>query len=268
MSSSESNKGETLAGQVALVTGAARGIGAAIASRLAHEGASVAVADIDYQPARETARKITDSTGIEGLALRVDVAREHDAQRAIERTVQRLGRLDIVVNNAGVCFVGPIGGTSRADWERVLRINLTGPFLVSRAAVPVLLRQKSGRIINIASMAAKVGGRHMTAYSASKAGVVAFTRSLARELAPHGITVNSVLPGIVLTELWRRMRRAHARKLGVPLKQVDSHYIRQIPLGRSCKPEDVAGVVAFLAGPDAAYMTGQAINVTGGQEMH
>jgi NAD(P)-dependent dehydrogenase (short-subunit alcohol dehydrogenase family) len=273
-----------LEGKVAIVTGAGRklGIGRAIALRLAREGADVAVADIcrqfeespDYglgqwEGLRSTADEIS-ALGVRGLPLRVDVTDSQAVDRMVAQTIGALGRIDILVNNAGgVVGPAPALWMEEAAWSKTLAINATGTFLCSqRVARTMITRREGGKIINIASIAAKRGAPAMGAYSAAKAAIVAFTRVLAMELAPSGIQVNAVCPGEVDTELHRWGWELEAKFRGVPYEQVVSEEIEHIPLGRLEQPDDVANLVAFLASSQSDYMTGQAINVDGGIVMY
>ena len=252
--------------KVAIVTGAARGIGKGLAIRLAKEGCRVVVTDIDFQGASE-AREEIDKMGGEALSIKVDVTKSEEVNKMVEMTLKEFGKIDILVNNAGVSYVFPITELSEETWDYTLNVNLKSVFLCSKAVVPHMIKEKQGKIVNISSKVAKLGGRWLTAYSASKAGVVAFTQSLARELAPHKINVNAICPGIIFTDLWKGVKEKHAKKLGISKEEVNERYVKEIPLGRACTPDDVANVVVFLCSEESNYMTGQAINVTGGQEM-
>ncbi len=246
-----------MSGQVALVTGAARGIGRAIADRLAAEGASVVFSDIDGDAARMAA-------GTNGMALRLDVSDEAEVEAAISAVLARHGRLDILVNNAGI-GTGPderarIDEVTTEQWDRVLRINLTGLFFVSRAAVRPMIAQKSGRVVNIASVVGLVPLRLQSAYVAAKAGVANLTRSMALELAPHGIRVNAVAPGATETEAWREWIADTSSEKQALYTRLMSH----IPLGRPGRPEEIAHAALFLASPASSYITGHVLAVDGG----
>lgn len=245
-----------LEGKKAVITGAGGGLGRAMALELAREGASVAVWDIHEDSARETALLIADQ-GRPSLALAVDVADETAVTAAVDRVVQAWGTIDILINNAGICQVKSIEEISAADWDRVLAINLKGTFLCSRAVMALMKRNGTGRIINLGSVAGKVGGIAVGAhYSASKAAVMCLTKSLARELAPHGVNVNAIAPGVIESEMTRSITGGDWR-----------HYLATIPLGRIGRPEEVGRVAVFLAGPDSDYLTGVTIDVNGGQFM-
>lgn len=240
-------------GNVAIVTGAARGIGREVARQLAERGAAVAVVDIDAEGAIEAAEEI----GPNALAIACDVSSGHAVAAMVETVIAQLARIDILVNNAGVCERGRIEEITEEQWDRTLAVNLKGPFLVSRAVAPRMKSQKSGRIINISSIAGKTGGLMVGLdYSASKGGLLAMTRALARELAPFGITVNSVCPAMVDTEMGRLFGEEEKRR-----------YLAGVPLGRLATPEDVAAAVLYLASDAAGYVTGEVIDVNGGLVM-
>jgi 3-oxoacyl-[acyl-carrier protein] reductase len=243
-----------LDGKAALVTGAARGIGAAIAERFARAGASVLAADIDGDGAETVARRIAESGG-SAAALAADVTRQADVDRAIEEAQRRFGRLDILVNNAGIAGrAAPIWETTDEDWARVIDLDLTAVFRLCRAAVAPMRSQRSGAIVNIASIAGKEGNPNMTPYSAAKAGVICLTKALAKELATEGIRVNSVAPAVIDTPILRQLTPEQVA------------YMRsRIPLGRCGDVQEVAAVVHFLASDDASFVTGQCYDVSGGR---
>jgi meso-butanediol dehydrogenase/(S,S)-butanediol dehydrogenase/diacetyl reductase len=256
----------SLTGRVVLVTGAARGIGAATARRLTSDGAKVVLADIDGGGVEKLAGELGQ------LAIRVDVTREEDIARMVDEPYRRFGRLDVLFNNAGVIRVQPMLEVTRAEWDRVMDVNLRAVFFALQA-VALRMQDQSlipgselrGKLIQTASIASYRGGNHlMTPYSATKAGVVSLTRSAAQALAPHRITSNCVCPGAVETAMWEQIDREWGALEGLGQGEAWKRRIRGIPLGRPERAEDVAGVVAFLAGPDSDYMTGQALNVDGG----
>jgi len=243
--------GGSLAGKTALVTGAARGIGFAIASRLAAEGARVAVLDLDAAAAAGAAKKI----GGDALALAADVTKSADVESAIRRIVDTWGRLDILVNNAGVTGRSfPIWELSEEDWRRVIDGDLTSVFLCCRAAVPVMLGQGRGRIINIASIAGKEGNPTLVPYSAAKAGVIGLTKALAKEVCTRGILVHAVAPAVIGTELLQQMEQSTVDLL-----------VSKIPMGRVGRPEEVASLVAWLASDDCSFTTGAVHDLSGGR---
>jgi NAD(P)-dependent dehydrogenase (short-subunit alcohol dehydrogenase family) len=242
-----------LDGKAALVTGAARGIGRAIALRLAAQGAAVAVADLDEAGASKVAGEIR---GTPAIALVGDVGLERDADALVDRTVRELGGLDVLVNNAGVWVLKTLEETTPAEWDRQHATNLRGMYLLCRRAIPAL-RRGPGCIVNIASMAAIRFTVPHVSYAASKAGVVAFTRDLAVELAPDRIRVNAVAPGPIDTQgPGGNLSEPQRRELG-----------QRFLLGRIGQPEDIAEAVAFLASPRASYITGALLPVTGGAEL-
>jgi len=256
----------SLTGRGVLITGAARGIGAACARRLAAEGARLVLADIDGAGVEKLAAELGQA------AIRVDVTRSEDIERMVEEPYRRWGRLDVLFNNAGVIKVQPMLEVTREDWDRVLDVNLRAVFFVLQAVARRMLGQDTipgselrGKLIQTASIASYRGGNHlMTPYSASKAGVVSLTRSAAQVLASHRITSNCVCPGAVETPMWEQIDREWGALEGLGQGEAWKRRIRGIPLGRPERPEDVAAVVSFLAGPDSDYMTGQALNVDGG----
>jgi len=255
---------QRLKGQIAIVTGAAQGLGAALAQRLAKEGCKVVVADINFDLAQKVAAELPDS-----MAIKVDVTNEEEVENMVQKTVERYGRLDLLVANAGIVISGDIVGFDSAKWRKVIDVNLIGYFLCAKAAAKVMIQQRSGNIIQINSKSGKLGSYKNSAYAASKFGGIGLTQSLALELAEYGIRVNAICPGNILdSPLWRNsLFEQYAKNQGLTVEQVREKYLSKVPLGRSCQYEDVANVLVFLASSEASYMTGQAINVTGGQEM-
>ena len=273
-----------LKGKVAICTGSGRlhGLGAAILRRLAAEGCDVVVSDLGTPDRMLSSGNIgaseemhavaaeLRSTGVRVLVIPCDVRNEASVQNLIQRTVAELGRLDILVNNAGVGYLlKPFLDATLEEWQLVLDVNLTGAFLCSKhAARHMRAAGKGGRIINIASQAAKSGFAHLAAYVASKHGMVGFTRSIAIELGGDGITVNAVCPNHVTTDLGAKQNEYYARVRGLTMEQFMAAMRQRIPLGRPGSPEDTAAAVAFLASDDARYITGEAMNVSGGEENH
>jgi NAD(P)-dependent dehydrogenase (short-subunit alcohol dehydrogenase family) len=248
----------------AFVTGAGTGIGRAIAIAVARHGARICVTDIDGQKAEETASEI----GSNAFALPLDVTDEAATAAAIATAHAQLGGLDLVCANAGISTMNAVVDLTVKEWDDNMSVNAKGVFLTNREAVRTFLRDgTNGTIVNTASLAAKVGAPLLAHYSASKFAVVGFTQALAREVARYGIRVNAVCPGFVRTTMQEREVGWEARIRGVGREQVLQEYIRQTPLGRLEEPEDVAEVVVFLSSPAARFMTGQAINVTGGVYM-
>jgi NAD(P)-dependent dehydrogenase (short-subunit alcohol dehydrogenase family)/threonine dehydrogenase-like Zn-dependent dehydrogenase len=258
-----------LAGKVAVVTGGGQGLGQMIAERLVAEGAWVMVTDIDAERARASARKIEEGRRRRTLFSRADVTSEEDMDRVVQEAVGAFGKLDILVANAGILLAGELTEIPLERWRKVLEVNLTGYFVSARAAAKVMKEQKSGVIIQINSKTGKKGSFHNPAYSASKFGGIGLTQSMALDLAPYGVRVNAVCPGNLLdSPLWLdSLYEEYAKKWKITKEEVRRKYTEQVPLGRGCEYDDVANVVVFLASPKAGYLTGQAINVTGGQEM-
>ena len=254
--------------RVAIVTGGGRGIGRGVALRFAREGAKVAVLDIAQEHVDETAA-LLEGAGAAFLALRADVSVTADVEGAVAAVLDRFGRLDILVNNAGVGNPPkPIVEMDDEGWDRTIAVNLRSVFLCSRAAARQMIRQGGGgRIISVASQAGKTGYARLTPYCASKAGIILFTQAFAKEVAPHGILVNCVCPGTIDTPLLRGGIE-QATGGAIPFEQAIAAALPTIPLGRVGYPDDVAKLITFLASDEADYMTGQAINISGGQEMH
>jgi meso-butanediol dehydrogenase/(S,S)-butanediol dehydrogenase/diacetyl reductase len=259
--------GYDLEGQVAIVTGAGRGIGRAIALRLADEGVSVTVTDLDEAHGQEVAEEITAAGG-QAFALRVDVTQKAQVDQMVQATVNRFGRLDIQINNAGIGIVAPLMDTDEEAWDALMNVNAKGVLLCSQAAARQMIAQgQGGRIINNASGAGKVApgkGLPLGAYAASKHAVVAITKQMGLELSDHGVLVNCVCAGIVDTPMWDLIDRETTKLQGTPIGSVKEAAVASIPLGRIQQPEDVANVVAFLTSSDADYITGQTYNVCGG----
>jgi sorbitol-6-phosphate 2-dehydrogenase len=255
--------------RIALVTGGGQGLGQAICQRLAREGAHVVVADINEDTARTTAAQIMAETDRRALGLIVDVTDEAQVGGAVDRAVQEFGRLDIVVSNAGILFAEEITEFPAEKWRAVMMVNLFGYFLVSKHAARVMKAQRSGVIIQINSKSGKKGSYKSSAYAASKFGGIGHTQSIALELAEYGVRVNAVCPGNLLdSPLWvDSLYSQYAKKWGISEAEVRQRYVDQVPMKRGCTYEDVCNVVVFLASDQSSYMTGQAINVTGGQEM-
>ena len=260
---------EKLAAKVALVTGGAQGLGAAIALRLAQEGCDVAIADINEESSAATAAQITRETGRRTIAMKMDVTDEAQVSAGIDRTVKDLGRLDVCVSNAGILIADDVTEFPAEKWKAVIMVNLFGYFLVSKHAARVMREQRTGAIIQINSKSGKKGSYKSSAYAASKFGGIGHTQSIALELAEFGVRVNAVCPGNLLdSPLWvDSLYKQYAKKWGITEEEVRQRYIDQVPMKRGCTYDDVCNVVVFLASDQASYMTGQAINVTGGQEM-
>jgi len=249
-----------LEGRTAVMTGAGSGIGRAIALRLAQEGCDVGVIDIDPRAAEDTVRRVRELKRTASGAA-ADVTDIDATKRAVDALVQTLGKLDILVNSAGILRIAKLAEMSKQDWDDTLRINVDGVFHSCQAAIPHLRKHKGGRIINIASWLGKTGKAYYGAYCASKFAVIALTQTLALELASEHINVNAICPGVIMETGMRERAEAELEAMGLPSAE---ERVSAIPLGRLGKPDDVARIAAFLASDEAAYMTGQAINVTGG----
>jgi 3-oxoacyl-[acyl-carrier protein] reductase len=244
-----------LDGKIALVTGAARGIGQAIAEDLAAEGADLVLCDLQVDWLGETAA-LVGAKGRKAVCLPLDVASGESVTAAVEQAIQACGRIDVLVNNAGITRDTLLLRMKEEDWDAVLDINLKGTFLVTKAVSRHMIKQRSGAIVNVASIIGMIGNAGQANYSASKAGVIALTKSTARELAGRGVRVNAVAPGFIET-----------RMTEVLAEEVKRQMLSQIPLARFGAPRDVARVVSFLAGDGAAYMTGQVLRICGGMVM-
>ncbi len=247
-----------LDGRVAFVTGAARGIGAATALRLAEDGASVVLADLDLEGCQHGVEEI-NRLGAHAMAVACNVADNDAVQNAVAQTVDRFGRLDILVNNAGVIRDNLLFKMTEDDWDTVMNVHLKGAFLCSRAAQTHMVKQQYGRIISLSSTSA-LGNRGQANYSSAKAGLQGFTRTLAVELGKFGITANAIAPGFIDTE----MTRATARRQGLDPDVVIAEASKRIPVGRVGQPRDIANVVCFLASEESGYVNGQIIYVAGG----
>ena len=253
-----------LYGQTAVVTGGAQGLGEAIARRLDSEGAKVVIADINLAQAEQTASRLNDA-----LAVKVDVTDSADTDEMARQAIQKYGRIDLLVSNAAILTAKPVEEYGPGEWEKVIRVNLVGYFNSARSVIPFMKKQNSGNIIQINSKSGKKGSSKNSAYAASKFGGIGLTQSLALELAPFHIRVNAICPGNLLdSPLWvNSLFDQYARNQGLTREEIRQKYIDQVPLKRGCTYEDVANVLVFLASKESDYMTGQGINVTGGQEM-
>lgn len=242
-----------LQGQVALVTGASRGIGRAIAERLAREGALALVNYVQQQTAAEETCAAIVAHGGKAELCRFDIANGAEATSAIQEAVERYGKIDILVNNAGLSIDNLLLRLKEEEWDRVIDVNLKGSFLCTKAVIRSMLKQRGGRIINLTSVVAQTGNAGQAAYAAAKAGLIGFTKTIAKELASRSITVNAVAPGFIETDM-----------TGSLPDQVKSGYLSLIPAGRWGTAAEVAELVVFLASPLAGYITGQVININGG----
>src|ERR1700691_6028626 len=246
-------------GRVALVTGGARGIGAATAERLAEDGVAVAIADLDLAAAETTAAQIAKRCGVKAIGLKANVAVADEVERMVEEVVLRLGSLDILVNNAGINRDNLVHKMTDDDWDAVAGVHLRGAVLCSRAAQREMVKRGWGRIVNLSSVSA-LGNRGQTNYAAAKAGLQGMARTLAIELGRYGITVNAVAPGFIDTE----MTRQTAIRMGRDPEDWKNEIAAQIPVRRAGVPRDIANVIAFLCSDDASFVSGQVIYVAGG----
>ncbi len=252
-----------------LITGAAQGLGAAIADRLANEGCDLVLWDVNEAAVQSTAATIAQETGRTVKGESVDVTDADAVRDGVDRAVADLGGLDILVSNAGILISGESVSLDPAAWRKVIDVNLTGYFLCAREAARVMLEHGGGSIVQINSKSGKKGSFRNAAYAASKFGGIGATQSLALEFAEAGVRVNAICPGNLLdSPLWvNSLYKQYAENQGITEAEVRQKYVDQVPMKRGCAYEDVANVVVFLASDESAYMTGQAINVTGGQEM-
>lgn len=244
-------------GKVSIVTGGGAGIGEAIALAFAREGAHVAIWDLDGNRAEKVSSTIQEM-GHKSIAIQMSVANAREVNASVQRVLREYGRIDILINNAGICQVIPsVEEIKEEDWDRVLAVNLKGVFLCSKAVMGVMKKQKAGKIINMGSLAGKVGGIATGAhYAASKAAVMCLTKSLAKELGPYGVHVNAIAPGVIETDMTQMITGGDWRA-----------YLSTIPLGRIGVVDEVAKVALFLASDEASYLTGEIIDVNGGQFM-
>jgi NAD(P)-dependent dehydrogenase (short-subunit alcohol dehydrogenase family) len=252
--------------KVITITGAGMGIGRAIALAFAREGGKIVIGDYNLEAGKETANMVKQ-IGREAEVLKMDVRVKKDCENLVNLAVKKFGRLDIAVNNAGVSTMNWVKDLTEEEWDYNMDVNAKGVFLCCQAQIKQFIKQGGGKIVNIASLAAKRPVILLAHYVASKYAVLGFSRSLALEVAKYKINVNCVCPGLVKTSMQEREVKWEARLRGISEEEVRRQYIESVPLGRLEEPEDVAKVVLFLASEDADYMTGQGINVTGGMEM-
>ncbi len=245
----------SISGKIALVTGAAQGIGREIALALAADDADVAICDVNLEAAQKTAAEI-EATGRKSLAIKANVASSADVSAMIEQVVGKFSRIDILVNNAGITRDGLLLRMKDEDWDLVLSINLKGAFLCAKSALKYMSKQRAGTVINIASIVGAMGNAGQANYVASKAGLIGLTKTIAREYANRGITANAVAPGFIETAMTQALP-----------ENVRQELAKQIPMGKLGTPADVANAVRFLASPWASYITGQVVHVNGGMYM-
>ena len=258
-----------LTGKSAIITGGGQGLGEAIVHRLAKEGANVVIADIDVESCEKVARDVESKYGVKAVAAGTDVTSDEDVRAMVKACTDAFGGLDIMVCNAGILIAGDIREFATEDWRKVMEVNLLGYFICAREAAKVMAEQKSGVIIQINSKSGKRGSFKNSAYAAGKFGGIGLTQSLALEMALYGVRVNAICPGNLLdSPLWLdSLYKQYAERWDCTEEDVRRKYESQVPLGRGTSYDDVTNVVVFLASDQSSYMTGQAINVTGGQVM-
>jgi len=256
-----------LSGQVAIVTGAGRGIGRATALELARMGADILIAEMDKAGAERTAAEVKD-IGRRVSVVPTDVTRRADLETMADRARVELGRIDILVNNAGIYRAAAPLDVTEEHWDAIMNVNAKAVFFASQAVLPTMIAQKRGVIVSLASMAGKIGSKNNLPYNASKAAVISMTKSLALAHAADGIRVNCVCPGFVETDMWTYVSREQGKLMGLTPDEFTRQRASQVPLGRMERPEDVANVIGFLASSKSGYMTGQALSVDGGLVMH
>ena len=250
------------------ITGAAGGIGRAISIAFAKEGAKIALIDLDEKGLEESFKELKSKKTVTKTYL-LDITKEERVKAAVSKVLEDFACIDILVNNAGVSTMNWFWELTEEEWDFNMNVNVKGTWLVTKHVVPHMIKRRKGKIVNIASMAAKIGVPLLAHYSASKFAVVGFTQSIAKELAPYRINVNAVCPGFVRTSMQEREIAWEAKLQNIEEpEKVREEYIKQTPLGRLCYPEDVAKTVLFLSSENADFITGQAINVTGGACMH
>ncbi len=256
-----------LQGRVAIVTGGGRGIGRATALELARMGADVVIAELDKPGGERTAGEVK-ALGRKAFSLPTDVTSRADLATMVERARGELGRIDILVNNAGIYRAASSLDVTEEHWDAIMNLNAKAVFFASQAVLPVMIAQKRGAIVSLASMAGKIGSKTNLPYNVSKAAVISMTKSLALAHATDGIRVNCVCPGFVETDMWSAVAREQSALLKMTPEEFTRQRAAQVPLGRMERPEDVAQVIGFLASDRSAYMTGQALSVDGGLVMH
>lgn len=242
--------------KVSIITGAASGIGKAIAKRFAMEGSKVVICDVNYELSQKVAQEISSEFAIESIAIKIDVANLSECESCVNTVMEKFKKIDILVNNAGITRDGLVLRMTEDEWQKVIDVNLKGVFNMTKAVVKVMIKERSGRIINIASVVGLMGNAGQANYAASKGGVIALTKTCAREFASRNILVNAIAPGFIKTAMTEALS-----------EEVKSKLSEQIPLKRLGLPEDVAGCALFLASEDSSYITGEVISVNGGMYM-
>ncbi len=249
--------------KVVVVTGGGKGLGKAMSIAFAREGARVVIAEIDIESAHRVAKEI-ESLNQNCLVIKANVTKKEEVHRMVTVVKDKFNRIDVLVNNAGVFLSSPVIDISEKDWQKTMDVNLKGVFLGSQAVAREMIKQGSGKIINISSMGGKTGLRGEAAYGASKSAVITFTKTLSKELAPYGINVNAVCPGLIGTKMLKEGWRKMSKEREISVSQIEEEFLSKIPLGRLGTPQDIANLVLFLASDEANYITGESINITGG----
>jgi len=255
-----------LEGKVAIVTGGARGIGKSIAEGFAREGCSIVISDILFDAAQETAKSLAEG-GVKALAVKTDVSQKASADNLAAVAVKEFGRIDILVNAAGIVRDTRFVDIEEEEWDQILNINAKGVYLVTRAVVPHMIAARRGKIVNISSRSGKEAQAGLSHYGASKFAVIGLTQALAKELAEYNINVNAVCPGILRTDMWEKILDARSARTGLSREEIWAKMLDTIPLKRPQTPEDIANVVLFLCSEVSRNITGEAINVNGGARM-
>jgi NAD(P)-dependent dehydrogenase (short-subunit alcohol dehydrogenase family) len=246
-----------------IVTGGGKGIGKAIAIAFAKNGANLVIADVDVNAAQSVEREIK-IIGRDCLDVKTDVSNSKEVCNMVEKTMQKFNHIDILVNNAGIMIPSLLVDTKECDWDTNIDVNLKGVFLCSQSVARYMIKQKSGKIINISSMAGKIPAAAEGAYAAAKLGVIALTKTMGYELAPHGINVNTICPGLINTDMFRKSFKEKTSSSGISFEEVEKKLISRVPVGRLGKPQDVADLVLFLASEKTTYISGQSVNISGG----
>src|SRR5262244_3320687 len=256
-----------LTGQIAIVTGAGRGIGRATALELARLGADLVIAEMDQAGAKRTAEEVI-ALGRRAIAVATDVTSRADLRAMVDRAKAEFGRIDILVNNAGIYRAATTLAVTEEHWDAIMNINAKAVFFATQAVLPTMIEQKRGVIVSLASMAGKIGSPNNLPYNASKAAVISMTKSFAVAHAGDGIRVNCVCPGFVETDMWTSVAREQGKLTGMSAEEFTRHRAGTVPLGRMERAEDVANVIGFIVSSKSGYMTGQALSVDGGLLMH
>lgn len=252
--------------KIAIITGAGSGIGKGTSLMLAKEGATVVVADLNEESAKNVSNEIINSGG-KATYFKLDVTKSDEVTEMSEYVKEKIGLIDILVNNAGISIITPFFKHTEEIWDKTMEVNLKGQFLCCKAIIPQMLEKGSGSIINMSSQSGKVGTNDYQAYCASKFGVIGLTQALSKEFAGKGVRVNSVCPGVVYTSMWKKQKADYAAKKNIGSEEVMDYFADKIPEGRVGKVEDITNTISFLLSDKADYITGQAINVNGGDIM-